>query len=271
VADSGTVKSDSDPILHVRRDASIDLVTLARPRPTRSTQRSLPHWPTTSPNAPKILPTRWSLQEQESVLLSEQTSVHPKSLRSRRVHRLCSKGSATLRHDRIPTFPTIAAINGDTVGGDLNSHSLATIRIASERARFGLPEAQLGLIPGAGGTQRLAEVVGKSTALELMYSGRLIDATEAHALRLCARLRHRTRSYNGHWHGQRSDTRCARGARISEGVHDRRHSRGSRCGVRTRTVRNGRTLRIWRYARRCCRIHRKTCSELSQSPHDIRT
>ena len=75
--------------------------------------------------------------------------------------------------------PVIAAINGFALGGGLEFALGCHIRIASKNARMGLPEVSLGVIPGYGGTQRLPRIVGKGRALELILTGKMIDAEEA--------------------------------------------------------------------------------------------
>lgn len=78
--------------------------------------------------------------------------------------------------------PTIAVINGDALGGGLELALACDIRFAATNARLGLPEIRLGLIPGAGGTQRLTEVLGRSRALEMLYTGAPVSARDALAL-----------------------------------------------------------------------------------------
>ena len=77
------------------------------------------------------------------------------------------------------TKPTIAAINGFALGGGLELAMSCHIRIASTNAKMGLPEVSLGVIPGYGGTQRLANLVGKGKALELISTAGLMSAEEA--------------------------------------------------------------------------------------------
>jgi enoyl-CoA hydratase len=85
-------------------------------------------------------------------------------------------------------FPVIAAVNGFALGGGLELALCADFVYASERAKFGLPEVGLGLIPGFGGTQRLRRRIGAARARELIYTGRVIDATEALTLGLVNRV-----------------------------------------------------------------------------------
>ena len=79
---------------------------------------------------------------------------------------------------RIPK-PVIAAITGYALGGGLELALCADFRVLGENARVGQPEIQLGIIPGAGGTQRLPRLIGPARAKDLVFSGRLVDAAEA--------------------------------------------------------------------------------------------
>ncbi len=83
---------------------------------------------------------------------------------------------------------TIAAVNGFALGGGCELALACNLRVASENAKLGLPEVTLGIIPGFGGTQRLARLVGKGKALELILSGEMIDAKEAHRIGLVNRI-----------------------------------------------------------------------------------
>ncbi|MFF3380422.1 enoyl-CoA hydratase/isomerase family protein [Streptomyces sp. NPDC002680] len=87
-----------------------------------------------------------------------------------------------------PERVTIAAVDGLALGGGLELAMACTLRVAGADARFGLPEVKLGLIPGAGGTQRLPRLVGRGRALDIMLTGRQVPAAEAHAIGLADRL-----------------------------------------------------------------------------------
>lgn len=80
--------------------------------------------------------------------------------------------------------PVIAAVNGFALGGGCELAMACHLRIATENARFGQPEVNLGIIPGYGGTQRLIQYLGKGKAMELLLTADLIDAREAHRLGL---------------------------------------------------------------------------------------
>ena len=92
--------------------------------------------------------------------------------------------------DHIASFnkPTIAAVNGLALGGGCEFALACDIRIAAQTARFGFPETGLSIIPGAGGTQRLPQVVGAGRALELILTGRIISADEALSMGLVSHV-----------------------------------------------------------------------------------
>jgi enoyl-CoA hydratase len=77
------------------------------------------------------------------------------------------------------TKPIVAAVNGFALGGGCELAMACHFRIASENAKFGQPEVNLGLIPGYGGTQRLVQLIGKGRAIEFLLTGNMIDATTA--------------------------------------------------------------------------------------------
>lgn len=97
-------------------------------------------------------------------------------------------GQATFaKLDTLP-IPSVAVINGYAFGGGMELALACTFRLATSNAKMGTPEIKLGLIPGYGGTQRLPRVVGEPRALEMVMTGRTVDAEEAHRIGLVNRI-----------------------------------------------------------------------------------
>jgi enoyl-CoA hydratase len=94
------------------------------------------------------------------------------------------RGQDVFRRFETSPKPTIAAVNGFALGGGCELAMACHLRIASEMAKFGQPEAKVGIVPGYGGTQRLPRLVGKGRALQLLLTGEVIDAAEAYRIGL---------------------------------------------------------------------------------------
>lgn len=97
-------------------------------------------------------------------------------------------GQRVFRRIELSRKPFVAAVNGFALGGGCELALACHLRIASENARFGLPETRLGIIPGYGGTLRLPRIVGRGRALELILTGEMIDAAEAYRIGLVNRV-----------------------------------------------------------------------------------
>ncbi len=97
---------------------------------------------------------------------------------------LAKRGQDTFARIENSSKPIVAAVNGFALGGGCELAMSCHFRVASENAKFGQPEVNLGLIPGYGGTQRLVQLIGKGKAMELLMSAHLIDAAEAKLLGL---------------------------------------------------------------------------------------
>jgi enoyl-CoA hydratase len=101
---------------------------------------------------------------------------------------LAMRGQDVFRRFETSPKPTIAAVNGFALGGGCELAMACHLRVASDAAKFGQPEAKLGLVPGYGGTQRLTRLVGKGRALQLLLTGEMIDAAEAYRIGLVNRV-----------------------------------------------------------------------------------
>lgn len=97
---------------------------------------------------------------------------------------LAKRGQDTFARIENSSKPIVAAVNGFALGGGCELAMSCHFRVASENAKFGQPEVNLGLIPGYGGTQRLVQLIGKGKAMELLMSAHMIDANEAKQLGL---------------------------------------------------------------------------------------
>lgn len=115
----------------------------------------------------------------------KELSRHPEAAAGERLNRVMSAALAALAE--LP-YPVLAAVNGDAVGGGCEIMTACDLRLAGSRARFAFRQIQNGLTTGWGGTSRLVALVGRSRAMELLLTGRTIDAPEAQSLGLIHRI-----------------------------------------------------------------------------------
>jgi len=115
--------------------------------------------------------------------ISELSSQTPTIAKSR-----AQRGQEIFRRLATSPKPVIAAVNGFALGGGCELALACHIRIASDKAKFGLPEVKLGTCPGYGGTQRLSRLIGKGRAIQLITTAEMIDASEAYRIGLVNRI-----------------------------------------------------------------------------------
>jgi enoyl-CoA hydratase len=117
----------------------------------------------------------------ERVAMKDESSQYDYYFKQRAAHQFYSKIENFIK-------PVIAAVSGVAIGGGCELSMVCDLRIATETARFGLPEVKIGMIPAAGGTQRLPRLIGITKAKELLFTGEFMDADEAHRLGLVNRV-----------------------------------------------------------------------------------
>jgi len=115
--------------------------------------------------------------------ISELSSQTPTIAKSR-----AQRGQGIFRRFATSPKPVIAAVNGFALGGGCELALACHIRIASDKAKFGLPEVKLGTCPGYGGTQRLSRLIGKGRAIQLITTAEMIDANEAYRIGLVNKI-----------------------------------------------------------------------------------
>jgi enoyl-CoA hydratase len=178
-------------LLDIERDAAVAVVTLNRPKALNALNRQL----LTELSA--ALAQLGAADDVRVVVLtgagerafvagadiSELAALDAESAR-----RFAEAGQALFRALETLGKPSIASVNGFALGGGCELAMACTLRIASDQARFGQPEVDLGTIPGFGGTQRLPRLVGRGRALALLLSGERIGAAEAERIGLVNRV-----------------------------------------------------------------------------------
>jgi enoyl-CoA hydratase len=178
-------------LVQVEREDAVAIVTIARPEKLNALNRAV---------LGELDCAMAGLREDPSVRAVVLTGAGEKAfvagadiaelavLDTRGAEEASAYGSAIFRRIAEQRAPVIAAVNGFALGGGCELALACPVRIASENAKFGLPEVGLGIIPGYGGTQRLPRIVGYGIAAELIATGRMIDAQEAYRIGLVNRV-----------------------------------------------------------------------------------
>ncbi|GAB36496.1 enoyl-CoA hydratase/isomerase family protein, partial [Gordonia otitidis] len=162
----GTILLNRPPMNALNRQVQTELEAAAREATDRSDIKAVVVY-----GGPKVLAAGADIKEMTDMTFAEMSKVAGRLQRA--------LGSIS----EIPK-PTVAAITGYALGGGLEVALGADRRIAGDNAKLGVPEALLGVIPGGGGTQRLARLVGPAKAKDMIFTGRFVGAAEALAIGL---------------------------------------------------------------------------------------
>ena len=171
VADAvGTIRLDRPPMNALNADVQEGLRTAAIEAAERADVRAVVLY-----GGPKVFAAGADIKEMAELTYAEMA------------HRAGPLSSAFDAVARIPK-PVVAAVTGYALGGGCELALTADFRVCGDNAKLGQPEILLGIIPGAGGTQRLARLVGPSRAKDIVYTGRFVDAEEALRIGLVDRV-----------------------------------------------------------------------------------
>ncbi|GAA3957302.1 enoyl-CoA hydratase/isomerase family protein [Gordonia caeni] len=202
----GTIKLHRPPMNALNRQVQEELAAAADEANTRDDIKAVVVY-----GGPKVFAAGADIKEMVDMSAADMTKV------ARRLQR----GLGAIAEI---TKPTVAAITGYALGGGLEVALGADRRIAGDNAKLGVPEVLLGVIPGGGGTQRLARLVGPSRAKDMVFTGRFVDAEEALAIGLVDEVVAPDEVYNaamrwaGRFAGAASAAIAAAKAAIDEGL-----------------------------------------------------
>lgn len=202
----GTIKLHRPPMNALNRQVQEELAAAADEANTRDDIKAVVVY-----GGPKVFAAGADIKEMVDMSAADMTKV------ARRLQR----GLGAIAEI---TKPTVAAITGYALGGGLEVALGADRRIAGDNAKLGVPEVLLGVIPGGGGTQRLARLVGPSRAKDMVFTGRFVDAEEALAIGLVDEVVAPDEVYNaamrwaGRFSGAASVAIAAAKAAIDEGL-----------------------------------------------------